>query len=316
MSVQFSQPGLLDAYKQVLQQRESSLFLYSTLPPPSRSLSILEDEKRENDKVGGGDLLFSWRSSLIPGSWLSRGNRLGSLHPRNGRSFIGIEILFLRCVENLSLSNHLSCSFEQNWTFTGSGGLEELEDEFNDGKVQFAFCRVKDPNTKLDKFVLISWVSPSLSYPLKNDLKADRRVSVDSWEREYLIRGKDYSQVTRQRLRNNSLGQSILSLFILSFGICWWGALYVWQCSRNDSSSFRRRCDSLSHYQTSFRFLRCPLFCPQRSCSEVSSSRTSRTSPLFLCSHPLRHSLNISCACVRNQVMYRLVDPKSLNPNL
>lgn len=150
-----------------------SLFLYSTLPRPS--LSILEEEKRENDKVGGGDLPFS-RSLLIPGSWLSRGNRLGSLHPRNGRFFIGIEILFLRCVENLSLSNHLSCCLLIHWStfLTGSGGLEELEDEFNDGKVQFAFCRVKDPNTKLDKFVLISWVSPSLSYPLKNDLEADR----------------------------------------------------------------------------------------------------------------------------------------------
>ena len=48
MSVQFSQPGLLDAYKQVLQQRESSLFLYSTLPPPSRSLSILPSPKNES----------------------------------------------------------------------------------------------------------------------------------------------------------------------------------------------------------------------------------------------------------------------------
>ncbi|CAG8629815.1 7597_t:CDS:10, partial [Ambispora leptoticha] len=40
----------------------------------------------------------------------------------------------------------------------GDGGLEELEDEFNDGKIQFAFVRVKDPNTELPKFVLIGWV--------------------------------------------------------------------------------------------------------------------------------------------------------------
>ncbi|CAG8594001.1 5509_t:CDS:10 [Ambispora gerdemannii] len=40
----------------------------------------------------------------------------------------------------------------------GGGGLEELEDEFNDGKVQYAFVRVKDPNTGLPKFVLIGWV--------------------------------------------------------------------------------------------------------------------------------------------------------------
>ncbi|KAJ2819934.1 actin binding protein, partial [Coemansia sp. 'formosensis'] len=39
----------------------------------------------------------------------------------------------------------------------GSGGLEDLGDEFDDGKVQFGFVRVEDPNTRLPKFVFISW---------------------------------------------------------------------------------------------------------------------------------------------------------------
>ncbi|KAJ2451814.1 actin binding protein [Coemansia sp. RSA 2336] len=39
----------------------------------------------------------------------------------------------------------------------GSGGLDELAEEFDDGKVQFAFARVQDPNTNLAKFVFISW---------------------------------------------------------------------------------------------------------------------------------------------------------------
>ncbi|RIA92835.1 hypothetical protein C1645_763904 [Glomus cerebriforme] len=39
----------------------------------------------------------------------------------------------------------------------GAGGLEELVEEFNDGKIQYAFIRVKDPNTELSKFVLIGW---------------------------------------------------------------------------------------------------------------------------------------------------------------
>lgn len=39
------------------------------------------------------------------------------------------------------------------------GELEELIEEFNDGKVQFAFVKVKDPNSGLPKFVLIAWVS-------------------------------------------------------------------------------------------------------------------------------------------------------------
>lgn len=40
---------------------------------------------------------------------------------------------------------------------TGEGELEELIEEFNDGKVQFAFVKVKDPNSGLPKFVLIAW---------------------------------------------------------------------------------------------------------------------------------------------------------------
>ncbi|KAL8813729.1 MAG: hypothetical protein Q9223_002453 [Gallowayella weberi] len=40
---------------------------------------------------------------------------------------------------------------------TGEGDLAELIDEFSDGRVQFAFVRVKDPNTTLPKFVLIAW---------------------------------------------------------------------------------------------------------------------------------------------------------------
>ncbi|KAG9069381.1 rab32, member RAS oncoprotein [Linnemannia hyalina] len=39
----------------------------------------------------------------------------------------------------------------------GSGGLEELEDEFADGKIQYAFVRTVDPYSQLNKFVLIAW---------------------------------------------------------------------------------------------------------------------------------------------------------------
>ncbi|KAG0030373.1 hypothetical protein BGZ81_002755 [Podila clonocystis] len=39
----------------------------------------------------------------------------------------------------------------------GAGGLEELEDEFVDGKIQYAFVRIIDPNSQLNKFILIAW---------------------------------------------------------------------------------------------------------------------------------------------------------------
>ncbi|KFM82125.1 Drebrin-like protein, partial [Stegodyphus mimosarum] len=39
----------------------------------------------------------------------------------------------------------------------GDGGLEELVDELNSGKIMYAFCRVISPTTGLPKFVLINW---------------------------------------------------------------------------------------------------------------------------------------------------------------
>lgn len=38
------------------------------------------------------------------------------------------------------------------------GELDDLFEEFSDGRIQFAFVRVKDPNTSLPKFVLLAWV--------------------------------------------------------------------------------------------------------------------------------------------------------------
>ncbi|KAL6720712.1 actin binding protein [Lecanora helva] len=40
---------------------------------------------------------------------------------------------------------------------TGEGELVDLIDEFSDGRVQFAFAKIKDPNTTLPKSVLIGW---------------------------------------------------------------------------------------------------------------------------------------------------------------
>lgn len=39
------------------------------------------------------------------------------------------------------------------------GELVDLVEDFSEGRVQFAFVKVKDPNTTLPKYVLIGWVS-------------------------------------------------------------------------------------------------------------------------------------------------------------
>ena len=40
---------------------------------------------------------------------------------------------------------------------SGKGSLDDVADELSDGKMQYAFVRVTDPNTRLPKFVLINW---------------------------------------------------------------------------------------------------------------------------------------------------------------
>lgn len=39
----------------------------------------------------------------------------------------------------------------------GDGGLVELADELNSGKIMYAFVSVQDSKTSLTKFLLINW---------------------------------------------------------------------------------------------------------------------------------------------------------------
>ncbi|RVE66256.1 hypothetical protein OJAV_G00124410 [Oryzias javanicus] len=45
----------------------------------------------------------------------------------------------------------------------GDGGLEELLEELNSGRVMYAFCRVQDPNSGLPKYVLINWTGEGVA---------------------------------------------------------------------------------------------------------------------------------------------------------
>ncbi|XP_039294420.1 drebrin-like protein [Nilaparvata lugens] len=39
----------------------------------------------------------------------------------------------------------------------GDGGIDEMKEDLNSGKIMYAFCKVLDPKTSLNKFVLINW---------------------------------------------------------------------------------------------------------------------------------------------------------------
>lgn len=58
-----------------------------------------------------------------------------------------------RAIFTLPPSNELKISS------SGSGDLDELEDQFDDARIQFGFIRVQDKSNGLTKFVLVNWVS-------------------------------------------------------------------------------------------------------------------------------------------------------------
>ncbi|XP_028829524.1 drebrin-like a [Denticeps clupeoides] len=44
----------------------------------------------------------------------------------------------------------------------GDGGLEEMVDELSSGKVMYAFCKIQDPSSGVQKYVLINWTGESV----------------------------------------------------------------------------------------------------------------------------------------------------------
>lgn len=48
------------------------------------------------------------------------------------------------------------------------GGIEEMREELNSGKIMYAFCKVLDPKTSLYKFVLVNWVSTAISIKISD----------------------------------------------------------------------------------------------------------------------------------------------------
>lgn len=84
---------------------------------------------------------------------------------RNGPA---LQEAYVRVVTEKSPTNWALFTYEGNSNDvrvagTGEGGLEELIEELNSGKVMYAFCRVKDPNSGLPKFVLINWTGEGVN---------------------------------------------------------------------------------------------------------------------------------------------------------
>ncbi|KIW07453.1 uncharacterized protein PV09_01425 [Verruconis gallopava] len=59
---------------------------------------------------------------------------------------------------------------------TGEGELVDLIEEFSEGRIQFAFAKVKDPNTTLPKNILISWCGEGVPERTKGYFNSHRAV--------------------------------------------------------------------------------------------------------------------------------------------
>ncbi|KAI7867569.1 hypothetical protein BDF14DRAFT_1995830 [Spinellus fusiger] len=101
----------------------------------------------------------------------------------------------------------LICSYDKGTNdlkvqATGDGGLEALEEEFMDGKIQYAFARVLDPNTELYKFVLIGWCGSGVQETKKGFFSSHLR-DVSSFFKGYhlQIHARDEADVTPELIK-------------------------------------------------------------------------------------------------------------------
>lgn len=117
------------------------------------SPALRVSEERLQQAVEG----FSYSTNLFM-CYTGRARRNTSVnHPHFCHHDPLISSLTFRCLR--SDLNEIMFSF----VFCVDGGLEEMVEELNSGKVMYAFCRVRDPNSGLPKYVLINWVRPALT---------------------------------------------------------------------------------------------------------------------------------------------------------
>ncbi|CAH0584077.1 unnamed protein product [Chrysodeixis includens] len=67
------------------------------------------------------------------------------------------DVLDEKSETNWALFGYDGPSNDLKFISKGDGGLDELIDEFNSGKIQYAFLKVDQPNGSISKYVLINW---------------------------------------------------------------------------------------------------------------------------------------------------------------
>ncbi|XP_027018157.2 drebrin-like protein B isoform X2 [Tachysurus fulvidraco] len=73
------------------------------------------------------------------------------------------EVLDGKTGTNWVLFTYEGNSYDIQVAAKGGGGLFEMVQELNAGKVMYAFCRVTDPNSGVTKFILINWTGEGVT---------------------------------------------------------------------------------------------------------------------------------------------------------
>lgn len=79
-----------------------------------------------------------------------------------------MSFFFLYFMSHQSTISTVACLFFSECAI--DGGLEEMVEELNSGKIMYAFCKVLNPSSGVSKFVLINWVWTEHKYPKLNVL--------------------------------------------------------------------------------------------------------------------------------------------------
>ncbi|KAI3361868.1 hypothetical protein L3Q82_002191 [Scortum barcoo] len=103
----------------------------------------------------GGVCLSRISGAVNEGTWRKMAANLS----KNGPALMAAykEVVDGKSDTNWALFTYEGNSNDIRLAEKGDGGLEEMVEELNSGKVMYAFCRVQDPNSGLPKYVLINW---------------------------------------------------------------------------------------------------------------------------------------------------------------
>ncbi|XP_014823623.1 PREDICTED: drebrin-like protein B, partial [Poecilia mexicana] len=115
------------------------------------------DERRCGSQRGGTCHQIPWQPVWTLETWTTMAVNLS----KNGSALMAAykKVVDAKSDTDWALFTYEGNSNDLRLAETGGGGLEELVEELNSGKVMYAFCRVPDPNSGLPKYVLINWVS-------------------------------------------------------------------------------------------------------------------------------------------------------------